>query len=399
MNQSASGILVRFGEVFLKKGRRRFFMDKLAGNLERALTRVRSDLKLTRPYGRYLAVPKEAGARIEAPMEVAQALAQVFGVVWAGPCEIVVAPTPDTLSDAVRKYATTHRRRSHRTFRIKTSRADKSYPLTSMECNRQLGGVVLEQLDDLTVNLDEPDITIGVDIRSAGTYIYGVGVDGVGGLPVGSNGRALLLLSGGIDSPVAGWMIQKRGVSLDALTFLSPPYTGPKAREKVITLGRRLSVSQRCLRLWICPLTPLQEKYRDGAPPEQLVLLYRRSMVRMANALAEREGHEAIVTGESLGQVASQTIPNLHCIGSVSDRPVLRPLVGYDKLETIRLARRIGTYDTSILPFDDCCTLFVPQHPELKGRPERLARMEERIDPQPLEAELLASAEVLELTP
>ena len=397
MSKTASGILVRYGEVHLKKGRRRYFLDVLAGNLERALHRHRPDLKITRPYGRYLAVPRDEGTRIEDPMEAAELLSQVFGAVWAGPCEIVHNATPELLDEVVADYATTHRRRSQKSFRIAASRADKSFPLDSMAVNCRLGGAVLDAMGDLEVDLTRPDLTISVDIRPEATYVYGAGHKGAGGLPVGSNGKALLLLSGGIDSPVAGWLIQKRGVAIDAVTFLSPPYTGPQAREKVETLARHLARSQKSMRLWVVPLTPLQERYRDQAPGELLVLLYRRSMFRMAETLAQREGHEALVTGESLGQVASQTIANLHTIQSVSQRPVLRPLITYDKLETIRLAERIGTYETSIQPFDDCCSLFVPAHPELRGRPERLDRLEQRLEPQEMEQELLAKADLVML--
>ena len=389
--------MVRDGAVFLKRGRRPFFLDRLATNLQVALHRAAPELKLRRPYGRFLAVPIEDGARIADPDRVAQALADVFGVVWAGPCDIVEDPTIERLEAAVAAYAVAHRRRSHRTFRIATVRADKTFPIPSVECNRRLGSAVWVALGDVQVDLDTPDLTINVDIRNGIALITGGGVPGVGGLPVGSNGRALLLLSGGIDSPVAGWLTMKRGVALDAVTFLSPPYTGPQAREKVESLIRHLARWQRRLRLFVVPFAAIQEAYRDDAPGDQLVLLYRRALRRIADALARREGHQALVTGESIGQVASQTLPNLHCIAQVATRPVVRPLVTYDKVETIALARRIGTYETSILPFDDCCSLFVPRHPELRGVPVNLERIEARIGPGALEAEALAQAEVVTL--
>lgn len=393
MSKTASGVLVRFGEVFLKKGRKGFFLDSLAGNLERAMVRVDPSLKLTRPYGRFLAVPREEGARIQDPGPVADALAGTFGAVWAGPVEIVTDLSLNALDAAVADFAKTHRRRAHKTFRMETRRSDKSFPLNSMELNARLGGVVLDTHEDIRVDLHRPDLTISVELRNKLAYIYGAGVQGVGGLPTGSNGRALLLLSGGIDSPVAGWLTQKRGVAVDAITFLSPPYTGPKAREKVVTLARILAKKQKTMRLWVVELTPIQERYRDRAPADQLVLLYRRSMFRIADAIAQANKHGALVTGESLGQVASQTLANLHCIATVVDsRPVLRPLVTYDKHETITLARKIGTYETSVLPYDDCCSLFVPQHPELKGKPAFLERLEANIEPQALEEAALAGA-------
>ena len=398
MSRDAAGILVRFGEVFLKKGRKAFFLNKLSGNLERALSRVDPSLKLTRPYGRFLAIPRDPEGRVADAGAVSQALAEVFGAVWAGPVEIVREPTIDSVQAATVAYALAHRRRSHRSFKIETRRADKQFPITSIQCNQRFGSAVFLAMDpELAVDIHEPDLTIRVEVRPEGAYIYGAGIKGVGGLPVGSNGKALLLLSGGIDSPVAGWLTQKRGVSIDALNFLSPPYTGPQAREKVITLARRLARAQRALRLWIVRLTDIQEKYRDEAPGELLVLLYRRSMFRIADRLARRNRQSALVTGENLGQVASQTLPNLHTIASVATRPVLRPLITYDKMEIIALARRIDTYETSILPYDDCCSLFVPRHPELKGTPKLLAQVEARIECEALEEEALATAELLEL--
>jgi len=397
MTASASGILVRYGEIFLKKGRKQFFLDSLAGNLERTLNRVAPDLKLTRPYGRFLAVPKAPDGRIEDPQRAAEALAAVFGVVWAGPVEIIRDPTPKSLTEAVVAYAEVHRRRRHKTFKIETRRADKQFPLTSIQCNQRLGSAVWEAQDGLEVDIHDPDLTLRVEIRTDIGFIYGAQVKGVGGLPVGSNGRALLLLSGGIDSPVAGWLTQKRGVAIDAITFLSPPYTGPQAHEKVVTLAGRLGRPQRRLRLWTVELTAIQEQYRDKAPGDQLVLLYRRSMFRIADKIAARHKHQALITGESLGQVASQTVPNLHVIGSVANRPVLRPLITYDKVETIELARKIDTYETSILPFDDCCSLFVPKHPELRGSIENLDKLEAEIQPGELEAKALAEATLLEL--
>ncbi|MFT7623812.1 MAG: thiamine biosynthesis protein ThiI [Myxococcota bacterium] len=396
MAQDAAGVLARFGEVFLKRGRKRYFLDCLAGNLERALFVVDPTLKLTRPYGRFLVVPKEEGARIADPIAVSEAVAGVFGIVWAGPVEIVRDPTVDSVSAAMVDYALTNRKRRHRSFKIITRRANKNFPLTSIQCNQRYGGDVYEALEDCAVDIHEPDLELRLELRVGMAFIFGIGEAGVGGLPVGSNGKTLLLLSGGIDSPVAGWLTQKRGVVIDAVTFLSPPYTGPQVLAKVEELARRLASSQRNMRLWVVEITALQEHYRDHAPGAQLVLLYRRSMIRIADRIAQKNKHLALITGENLGQVASQTLPNLHVIGSVATRPVLRPLITYDKHEIITVARKIDTYETSILPFDDCCSLFVPAHPELRGRNDALERIESRVDPTPLEEAALAAATVIE---
>jgi thiamine biosynthesis protein ThiI len=394
--KSAAAIVLKYGEVFLKKGRRRFFLDILAANLERLLRQIAPHLKLKRPYGRFLVVPRTEGERIDQPGAVVEALARVFGIVAAEPCEIVNAPTPDNMVEAVAQYALTHRRRAHKTFKIDTNRADKRYPMNSIECNRVLGSAVYTALGDVEVDLHTPDFTIKVEIRDEIGLISGARTEGVGGLPVGSNGRALLLLSGGIDSPVAGWLTQRRGVAIDTITFLSPPYTGPKAREKVETLARFLAKPQKNMRHMVVEIAPLQERYRDNAPPNQLVLLYRRSMFRIADSIAQQNKHGALITGENLGQVASQTMPNLHCIESVCTQSVLRPLLTYDKREIIDLAKRIGTYETSIQPYDDCCSLFVPKHPELRGRINFLERLESEIEPFALEQEALEKAHTLE---
>jgi len=395
MSRSASAITLRFGEVFLKRGRRKYFLDVLATNLQRRLNAVAPQCKLRRPYGSFLVVPREDGARIEDADLLAAELATVFGIVWAGPCEIVPSLEPKMVEDAVVAYAKKYRKRRHKTFKIETKRSNKRYPMTSVDCNRQLGSAVWTALGDIDVDIHDPDWTIRVSIQEERVLVHGTGVKGVGGLPVGSNGKALLLLSGGIDSPVAGWLTMKRGVSIDAVTFLSPPFTGPQAREKVEQLAQNLAKHQRSMNLWFVKLTEIQEYYRDNAPPPLLLLLYRRSMFRIADAIATQNRLGALVTGESLGQVASQTIANMHCIGMVANRPVLQPLITYDKIETITLAKRIDTYETSILPYEDCCSLFVPRHPELRGRPDHLEHMDEKFPTVELEAKALAEAELV----
>jgi thiamine biosynthesis protein ThiI len=394
---SAAGIVVKYGEIFLKKGRRRYFLDVLAANLQHKLSRIGPDLKLLRPYSRFLIVPKDESRRIDDAESVAAAIAQVFGVVGVSPCEIVRDGGVEQLEAAVADYAKFVRRRAHKTFKIETRRADKRFPMTSIDCNRHFGSVVWKALGDVEVDIHNPDLTIHIEIREEFTFITSNATPAVGGLPVGSNGKALLLLSGGIDSPVAGWLTMKRGVAIDSITFLSPPYTGPKARDKVEQLAAKLASFQRRSTLWVVPFAAIQEHYRDNAPGPLLVLLYRRSMFRIADAIADREGQSALITGESLGQVASQTIPNLHCIAIVAKRPVFRPLITYDKLEAVRLGQKIGTYETSIQPYDDCCSLFVPNHPELKGRPERLEEVEQKVAPWDLEKQAFEMAERIDL--
>jgi thiamine biosynthesis protein ThiI len=245
----------------------------------------------------------------------------------------------------------------------------------------------------LAVDVHRPDLRVGIEVGTERAFVYAGSRPAPGGLPVGSSGRALLLLSGGIDSPVAGWLAAKRGLAVDAVYFHSPPYVGEKSRDKVLSLGRVLARWQACRSVTVVPFTETQRRLRDGGPAELAVVLYRRMMMRIADAVADRIGAQALVTGENLGQVASQTVQNLAVIEEAARHVVLRPLVTNDKTETIALARRIGTYDISILPYEDCCSLFVPRHPATAARADDAVRVEARLDLAGALAEALAAAE------
>ncbi len=375
-------IVIRYGEIFLKRGRRRYFTDCLKRNVAQAVRAHRDlDLRVVAPYGRLL-VRRRDGAPLSAEQatRVARSIERVFGVESIHVTR-VCEPSLDALAAAVQETARESLAvQPAASFRITASRTDKRFELTSIELNRVLGGAVLEVFPRLHVDLHHPDLEITVEVRPQEAFVSAQASRGPGGLPVGSNGDAVLLLSGGIDSPVAAWLTMKRGVRVHALYFHAFPYTGEQTLEKVRRIASTLAAWQGSLDLYVAPMAAFQEHCREHAPPKLLVLLYRRFMVRLADRLARKLGAPALVTGEAVGQVASQTLHNLWTIEAVTDLPVLRPLAGHDKKETIALARRIGTYDLSVLPFDDCCSLFVPAHPETRATPDRLERVEQRLD-------------------
>lgn len=431
-----STVLVRYSEVFLKKGKRPHFLRVLRRNLEEALRargvspgqmKPRADKGTEYPLssgpietgtplrGEGAKSSREGGeqgirvepfrgryeiaagkSKVLTPEQIALALnvaQHTFGVSSASPA-VRVPRDFEAIAQAVLKLtAQAVDERRVATFRIDTSRADKSFPMRSPEVNGALGARVLEH-HDLKVRMRDPDLVVSVEIFNHAAYVFTQTVRGPGGLPIGTGGRVLLLLSGGIDSPVAGWMMAKRGCSVSAVHFHSFPFTTRKSIRKVEELALRLSKWLGQVKVTMVPLAPIQEYLRNKAPSDKLVLFYRRSMMRISTELARRNGCLALVTGESLGQVASQTVENICAIQDAAGLVVLRPLIGMDKSEIIALAKRIGTYETSIVPHDDCCTLFVPPHPETRADLEFIKRYEAGLDELPgLEARALEEAE------
>ena len=363
-------IIVRYGELFLKGANRWRFVEAVDRQVRRAVSELGAALRSV--HGRLI---------VEGIGHAPEALARlrlVFGVASVSPAWLL-EPDVAAWEPLAVERGKLARARGARNFAIATERPDKTFALRSSEICKRLGDAVRLQAG-LEVDLGRPDWTFHVEIGREAIFAWEGALPGAGGLPVGTGGRALLLLSGGIDSPVAGHLSQKRGVTLDAIYFDAFPYTGPGAREKAVDLARILSRAQGTLDLYVVPFAKVQEKLRDGAPADWLVLLYRRMMVRVAERVAARTGAAALVTGESLGQVASQTLENLACIEAAATLPILRPLISFDKSETIVLARRLGTYDVSIRPHADCCALFVAKHPVTKGRADRLARFEAGIE-------------------
>jgi thiamine biosynthesis protein ThiI len=376
--------LLKLGEVVLKGLNRSAFEDKLVANVSRRI----------RPYGRFQLYTRQSTIYVE-PLSAAcdmdgayAALGQVFGVaavVRAIPCEKTVAAIVETAKTYLAEEFA-----AARTFKVESKRADKRFPMTSIQLSQAVGGDLADAFPAVGVDVHAPDLTIHVEIRERAAYVHGPAAEGAGGLPVGMGGKAVSLLSGGIDSPVSSWMMARRGVWLEMVHFESPPYTSQQAQDKVLALARELVPWCGQLMVHIVPFTEIQEEIRKNCPEEYFTLIMRRFMMRLAQAVAKRVKANALVTGESLGQVASQTMKALSVTEQVVELPVLRPLIGMDKVEIIRLSRRIGTYDTSILPYEDCCTVFTPRHPCTRPQLEDVLAAEATLDVEALTAKSLA---------
>ena len=377
-------ILLKLGEMVLKGLNRRSFEDKLQANLHRRL----------RPFGQFRVYTRQSATYVEpigdgCDVEGAyEALKHVFGIVGlslARPCgkdkDAILACAKEFLDDQLR---------AARTFKVETKRADKTFPMTSIQLSQYVGGELHEAYDNLEVDVHHPELTVYVEVRDYAAYVHTQPQPGAGGLPVGINGRAVSLLSGGIDSPVASWMIAKRGVALDMVHFFSYPYTSLEAKEKVLELARLLTPWTGRLTVHVVPFTAIQEELRRSCPEELFTVIMRRFMMRIAQEVARRCGAKALVTGECLGQVASQTMDAMLVTGAVVDLPILRPVVGMDKEEIVQIARKIGTFETSILPYEDCCTVFTPRHPATRPRLEDVRQAEAALDVESLVQKALA---------
>ena len=330
--------------------------------------------------------------RAQANMDLAyDRVSKVFGLAAlsrAAVCE----KTMEAIKETAVEYLGEQLRQA-RTFKVEAKRADKSFPLKSPELSRELGGYLLSRFHHLKVDVHNPDLVVMVEVRDYGAYVHGPKVPGPGGLPVGTSGRAMTMLSGGIDSPVAAWYMARRGLALHHIHFASPPYTSQAAQDKVKTLAEIISPYTGSCVLYVVPYTQPQEYIRDHAPDVLFTVLMRRSMMRIANRIAKEIDAKALVTGESLAQVASQTLHALACTDAAQDLPILRPLIGMDKTEITAVARRIGTFETSILPFEDCCTIFTPPHPKTKPTLEEIETAEANM-PQLAQLEEQAAQQV-----
>ena len=391
-------ILARFGEIALKKGNRGFFEKALRHNLRQAADEI-SPTRVTTLGGRVAIIP---AGRVE---EVAERVKDVFGLVSTSPAwscasrpEDIVELARRVLDDALETRCSVFADGAVPapvTVRISTSRSDKSFPMNSVEMDIHVAEHILPGPVRVKVQLRGAELEVGIDIRSEASYVFVERIPGPGGLPVGTLGHAVSLLSGGIDSPVASWLAMKRGLEVSYVSFHSPPYIGDASRKKIADLVRILGRYQPTSRLHVVPFTRIQETIRERAPAAYRTVLYRRFMQRIATSIARRERAGALITGESLGQVASQTLENMTCIEEAAGLPVLRPLLTFDKTEAIALARRIGTFDTSILPEPDCCTVFMPPRPVIRGRLELCLRAEAELGVEELEATALDETERL----
>ena len=352
--------LLKLGEVVLKGQNRQSFEDKLLANVRRRVKNCGSFQCSLRQSTIYVE-PQGEDCDMEAAWDACRQVFGIAAVARAVPCE----KTVDAIVEAARTYLADAFAVA-KSFKVESKRADKMFPMNSIQLSQAVGGDLAELFPHVAVDVHNPDLTVFVEIREKYAYVHTPSVPGAGGLPIGMGGRAVSLLSGGIDSPVSSWMMARRGVELEMVHFVSPPYTSQQAQDKVLELARLLTAWTGRLLVHIVPFTEIQEEIRRNCPEEYFTLIMRRFMMRIAEAVAQRCGAGAIVTGECLGQVASQTMEAMRATTAVTTLPILRPVVGMDKEEIVRIARKINTFETSILPYEDCCTVFTPRHPRLR---------------------------------
>ena len=367
-------ILLKLGELVLKGLNRHNFEEQLMSNARRRLHTC-GEFKVTTRQSITYVEPKNDDCDMDA---ADQAMKKVFGAVGVCRCR-ACEKDKDAMLAAVKEFLGPQLMAA-KTFKVECKRSDKTFPLNSIQLAQYLGGELDDAYDHLTADMHRPDLTVYVEVRDEAAFVHGDTEPGAGGLPVGMGGRAVSLLSGGIDSPVASWMMAKRGLCLEMVHFFSYPYTSPEAKEKVLELARILTPWTGRLVVHVVPFTAIQEELRRSCPEELFTILMRRFMMRIAGEVAKRTGAGALVTGESLGQVASQTMEAMRCTGAVTDLPIFRPVVGMDKEEIVRISRKIGAFETSILPYEDCCTVFTPKHPRLKPTLAECLRAEEKLD-------------------
>ncbi|MFC5590414.1 tRNA uracil 4-sulfurtransferase ThiI [Sporosarcina soli] len=383
-------LLIRYGELSLKGRNRNTFVRKLRNNIKEALRDLKTVVIKPERDRMFLIAEDQQDMK-----EAIARLPYIFGIQSFSP----VAKCEASL-DAIKEKALAvigADETEGKTFKVEIRRTDKSFPLVTGELQQEIGGHVLRHFPKLIVKMKKPDILLHVEIREEGAFLTAKVYEGAGGMPVGSNGHSMLMLSGGIDSPVAGYLMMKRGVSIDAIHFASPPFTSELAKKKVMDLAEKLSTFGAAVRLHIIPFTEIQQMIVSQVPDNVSMTTTRRLMLQIADKVRQEEGALAIVTGESLGQVASQTLESLTAINAVTETPILRPLIAADKLEIIQIAQKIGTYDISIQPYEDCCTIFSPSNPKTKPRLDKVIYYESFSDFAPLVEEAVKNRETVQL--
>ena len=385
-------ILVRYGEILLKGLNRPVFEDKLIKNIKKSLYGL-GKIKVKKSQSRIYVEPEVEDYNLQ---EAVERLTKVFGIV-----SVSIVAKVETNFDVIAKsvlevVSKVRKERKVSTFKVATKRGDKHFPMTSQQISCEIGGVILDNNNDLVVDVNNPDFTVYLEVREE-TYIYTEKIEGSCGMPTGTNGRAMLLLSGGIDSPVAGWSIAKRGVEIQAIHFYSYPYTSQRAKDKVISLAKIVAKYCYGIKLHIVPFTDIQLQINDRCPEQEMTIIMRRVMMKIAEKIAKKEDAMALITGESIGQVASQTMNGLYVTDNAVNMPVFRPLIGMDKNDVIEIARKIDTFETSILPYEDCCTVFVAKHPNTKPKLEKILKFEQKLNLDELIETAIANTEVVEL--
>lgn len=378
-------ILIKNGELALKGLNRRTFEDMLIKNMKHRLKST-GRFTFTTSQSTIVAEPEE-GTDLD---EAVEKIKTVFGIA-AFSRAAAVEKNFQTILKNTAEYLNEDLLAAS-TFKVEAKRSDKKFPLNSPEICRETGGYLLNRFPHLTVDVHNPDITVNIEVRDEYAYIHGAQIKGAGGMPTGSSGKACLLISGGIDSPVAGYMMAKRGLELTAVHFASPPYTSERAEQKVHQLLEKVAKYSGRIGLWVVPFTDIQEKIKDECPEDIFTVIMRRMMMRVALVIAAREKAGALITGESVGQVASQTMPAIACTDAVCSIPVFRPLIGMDKDEVIAVSRKIDTFDISILPYEDCCTVFTPKHPRTRPAMDYVLEAEKKFDWKPMTDEAAEKA-------
>ena len=387
-------LLLKDGEIVLKGLNRRQFEDVLKKNIKIALHGT-GRYAITSAQSTIYVKPLDDEADLD---EATERIGRVFGLVSYSRAAMCPEKTLESVLETAPVYLEKILRKA-KTFKVEAKRSDKKFPYKSPEICRETGGVILSKYPHLRVDVHNPDVTVYVEIRDFGAYIHADPLRGAGGIPVGTGGKAVILISGGIDSPVAAYMMAKRGLKLTAVHFASPPYTSPRAEEKVVKLLSKVSRYAGDLKMITVPFTAIQEKLRDDCPEELFTIIMRRLMMQISERIAEDNDCAALVTGESLGQVASQTIGALNCTDEAAEMVVFRPLIGMDKQEIINIAYKIDTYETSIEPYEDCCTVFTPKHPRTKPILKFVKQAQEQAQFEPLIEEALQNLKITHITP
>ena len=384
-------ILVKEGEIAIKGLNKRSFEDAMVRNIRRRLSRL-GKFEYDRSQSTVVIRPLSEDVDFD---EVEDVVSKVFGI--AAYCRALVAEKD---FEVIAKSAVEYNREvleTARSFKVNAKRADKNFPMRSPEICAELGGRILDAFPHLVVDVNNPDVIITVEVRQTEAYIHSGNKKGAGGIPVGTSGQAMVLLSGGIDSPVAAYMMAKRGLELCAVHFFSYPYTSERAKEKVMELAELLTHYAGRMEVYVVPFTEIQEAIRDNCPEDMFTLIMRRFMMRLAERVAQEHDAGALITGESLGQVASQTMEAMNVTGAVCSMPVFRPVIGMDKEEIVQISRKIGTFETSILPYEDCCTVFTPKHPLTRPKKFKVEEAEKVLDVDALVEKALAGVECVTL--
>ncbi len=367
-------LIVKYGEIAVRGNNRKFFIERLLRTIRKNLDGL-GDFYVVKEQGRLIV--EDRGGEMDFDSVIPKVLC-IMGIIGVSPAVRTKKQDLDNLKAVCKKHMNDIGVDEYETFKIETKRSNKKYPLESREVSAAVGEYILDNFPTLTVDVHNPDLTVYIELRND-AYIYSKLIKGLGGLPVGSSGKGIVMLSGGIDSPVSAFLMAKRGVEVEGVYFNSPPYTSERAKQKVVDLAERLTLFTGSFKLYVVPFTDLQLYLLENVPHDKLTIFLKRAMTRVACILGEKDGALAVITGDSVGQVASQTMQGLHAISAAATMPIIRPLAGFDKQEIVDIARQIGTFDISIRPYEDCCTIFVAKHPETKPKTTVIDKIESKL--------------------